>query len=177
MSEPYIGEIRMFAGTFAPVGWEPCDGHELPISEYEALYNLIGTTYGGDGQSTFALPNLCGRIPIHQGQGPGISQNYQLGATGGVTSTTLTTSQMPSHTHTLTLPLNTPGTDSVTPAPNLFFQQQPAQDMYLTDPPEEGQGLNLGIGQAGGNQPHENRQPFLAVTFIIAVYGIYPQPN
>jgi microcystin-dependent protein len=99
MSEPYVGEIRMFGGNFAPAGWAMCDGATLPISENEVLFQLIGTTYGGDGQETFQLPNLCSRVPIHQGQGPGISQYYVIGETGGVESVTLTSQQIPVHNH------------------------------------------------------------------------------
>src|SRR5437870_12805594 len=99
MAQPYVGEIRMFGGNFAPAGWMFCEGELLPISEYETLFNLIGTTYGGDGQSTFALPDLRGRLPLHVGQGPGITQSYQLAQTGGVESVTLTTQQIPIHSH------------------------------------------------------------------------------
>src|SRR5881394_307932 len=99
MSNPYIGEIRMFGGNFAPNGWAFCDGSLIAISENDALFNLIGTTYGGDGQNTFALPDLRGRIPVHQGQGPGISQNYTIGEVAGVENVTLTTQQIPSHNH------------------------------------------------------------------------------
>src|SRR3954465_15696905 len=98
MAQPYVGEIRMFAGNFAPAGWMFCDGQLLPISEYETLFQLIGTTYGGDGQSTFALPDLQSRVPIHNGNGPG-GVNFQLSETGGVETVTLTTQQIPSHTH------------------------------------------------------------------------------
>src|SRR5262245_35631807 len=101
MSQPFVGEIRMFGGNFAPAGWAFCQGQLLPISQNETLFNLIGTTYGGDGQNTFALPDLQGRVPMHQGQGPGISQSYIIGETGGVESVTLTTQQIPSHNHPL----------------------------------------------------------------------------
>src|SRR6478609_4919517 len=101
MSSPYVGEIRMFAGSFAPAGWAFCNGQLMPISENDTLFNLIVTTYGGDGQETFGLPDLQGRVPVHAGQGPGISQNYQLGEKAGVESVTLTLNQIPSHTHTL----------------------------------------------------------------------------
>src|ERR1700755_2878981 len=102
MAQPYVGEIRIFAGNFAPAGWMFCEGELLPISEYETLFNLIGTTYGGDGQETFALPDLQGRAPMHAGQGPGISQNYTLGEQGGVETVTLTTQQIPNHNHAFT---------------------------------------------------------------------------
>ena len=102
MSDPYVGEIRIFAGNFAPVGWAFCEGQVMPISENDVLFNLIGTTYGGDGQETFALPDLSGRVPVHQGQGPGISQNYVIGEKGGVEGVTITTAQTPIHTHPLT---------------------------------------------------------------------------
>src|SRR5438552_10310906 len=99
MGQPFVGEIRIFAGNFAPAGWMICDGQLLPISENDTLFNLIGTTYGGDGQETFALPDLQGRFPLHQGQGPGISQNYIIGEEAGVETVTLTNQQIPAHNH------------------------------------------------------------------------------
>jgi microcystin-dependent protein len=170
MSQPYIGEIRMFGGNFAPAGWAFCTGQLVPISENDALFNLIGTTYGGDGQENFALPNLQGRIPIHAGQGPGISQNYQLGEMAGVETVTLTTQQIPIHNHALvasTDPANTPNPgNNVLSAPitaTPFFQQNPTVAMNP----------NMLAGQ-GGNQPHDNMMPFLVVNYIISLFGIYP---
>lgn len=172
MAQPYIGEIRMFAGNFAPSGWMFCQGQLLPISEYETLFNLIGTTYGGDGQSTFALPNQQGRVPIHMGTGPS-GTTYQLAETGGVEQVTLTTSQIPAHTHPLMVSTDAGG--AVSPngtvlgvGPNVkIFRPQPATAA-----------MDAGaIGSAGGSQPHENLQPYLCVDFIISLFGIYPSPT
>jgi microcystin-dependent protein len=173
MSDPYVGEIRMFGGNFAPAGWHLCDGSLLPISENEVLFNLIGTTYGGDGQENFGVPDLQGRIPLHAGQGPAISQTYQLGEKAGSESVTLSTQQIPIHNHALvpsTDPANTPNPGGnvlgtpVTATP--FFQQEPNVAM------------NAGIlAPQGGSQPHDNMMPFLVVTFIISKFGIYPPQN
>lgn len=164
MAQPYVGEIRMFAGNFAPAGWMFCEGEELPISEYETLFNLIGTTYGGDGQSTFALPDLRGRIPMHQGNG------YILAQTGGVEDVTLTVSQIPSHSHSLTAN-SAPGTQS-SPAGNRLAQSRSVVP-YLNDP-TSGSFRAGAVGSAGGTQPHTNMQPYLCVNFIISLFGIFP---
>jgi microcystin-dependent protein len=166
MAQPYVGEIRMFAGNFAPAGWMFCEGQLLPISEYETLFNLIGTTYGGDGQSTFALPDLRGRIPIHFGNG------FTLAETGGAETITLTVSQIPAHSHAFLATSNT--TASTSPTSNLggvsnVFGVFP----YGTDAPR----LNLApssISPVGGSQPHDNFQPYLCVDFIISLFGIFP---
>jgi microcystin-dependent protein len=158
----------MFAGTFNPAGWAHCDGALLPISENETLFNLIGTTYGGDGQETFALPNLCGRLPIHQGQGPGIWQNYQLGESAGVESVTLTTQQIPAHSHQ---PLATNAPTSNDPA-GRAWASSPARQFVTGVTPDVD--MVPAIGVNGGSQPHENMQPFLVVTFIISLFGIFP---
>jgi microcystin-dependent protein len=171
--QPYTGEIRMFAGNFAPVGWEHCDGRLLPISEYETLFNLIGTTYGGDGESTFALPDLQGRVPIHQGQGPGLSQSYTLAEMGGAESVTLTTQQMPSHTHPYTVSA-APGNDpnaaghviASPPGVTAFIRENPTVPMAAST-----------LTPAGGSQPHENLMPVLGVTFIISVFGVFPRSS
>lgn len=164
MAQPYVGEIRMFAGNFAPAGWMFCSGQLLPISENETLFNLIGTTYGGDGQSTFALPDLRGRLPIHFGNG------FILSQTGGAEEVTLTTQQIPSHTHPLRGSLN-PGTQ---PSPVGFV---PAANntisMFTASPPAVAMAAQA-IGQAGGTQPHTNFQPYLCVNFIISLFGIFP---
>jgi microcystin-dependent protein len=168
MSEPYVGEIRIFAGTFAPAGWMFCDGVTLPISENEVLFQLIGTTYGGDGQETFNLPNLQGRIPIHTGTGAGIT--YQLGEMAGVESVTLTVNQIPSHTHPM-LAADAAGTQ-ITPGGNLparSFNVTP----YINEPPD-GNFNATAIGADGGSQPHDNFQPYTCVNFIISLFGIYP---
>ena len=168
MAQPYVGEIRMFAGNFAPAGWAFCDGQLLPISENETLFQLIGTTYGGDGESTFALPDLRGRIPIHQGNG------FILAETGGAEEITLTSSQIPSHTHAL---LATTANGQV---PN------PGGQVLATNPGnvrpyiEDGPTLNMApaaIGPVGGSQPHTNFQPYLCVEFIISLFGLFPSPT
>jgi microcystin-dependent protein len=166
MGQPFVGEIRMFAGNFAPAGWMFCEGQLLPIAENETLFNLIGTTYGGDGQSTFALPDLRGRLPIHQGNG------FILAETGGAEEITLTAQQIPSHTHPY-LCSTTPSNQS-NPLNNVAGQSA-SIDWYITDVP----GVNLAataIGPAGGSQPHTNFQPYLCVDFIISLFGIFPQP-
>jgi microcystin-dependent protein len=172
MGTPYVGEIRMFGGNFAPVNWMFCNGQLLPISEYDTLFNLIGTTYGGDGQSTFALPNLQGRLPVHMGQGSGLS-SYVIGQSAGVETVTLTTNQIPIHTH---VPLSRgAGSESPNPAGMLWGATDAAA--YATPPPS-GAFMNAGtIGLAGGNQPHDNMPPYLTINFIISLFGIYPSPT
>jgi microcystin-dependent protein len=168
MAQPYIGEIRMFAGNFAPAAWAFCDGQLLPISENEALFQLIGTTYGGDGESTFALPDLRGRIPIHQGNG------FILAETGGAEEITLTTQQIPVHNHALlasTATGNNPNPQGVLLATNPGTVQP-----YIEDNPTS----NLAVGAVvpvGGSQPHTNFQPYLCVDFIISLFGIFPSPT
>lgn len=173
---PILGEIRIFAGNFAPQGWFLCQGQLLPISQYEALYNLIGTTYGGDGQTTFGLPNLQGRGPVHIGQGLGLS-NYVLGQASGSETVTLTSNQMPAHTHLFQAGVNTDGTkttlfDGTNAYPGVTSGATYASTTDSTMGTMTGPG-----GITGGNQPHENMQPFLAVNFIIAYEGIYPSQN
>jgi microcystin-dependent protein len=167
MSNPYIGEIRMFGGNFAPAGWAFCEGQLMPISENDALFNLIGTTYGGDGQETFALPDLQGRLPLHQGGG------FVIGERAGVESVTLTSNQMPAHNHTM-LGSNDQGSSN---APgNAVLGSTPAAAQafpYGTDPPR-GAIDPSSIQPSGGSQPHENFQPYLCVNFIISLFGIYP---
>lgn len=167
MAQPYVGELRMFAGNFAPNGWAFCDGSLLAISENETLFQLIGTTYGGDGQSTFALPDLRGRIPIHQGNG------FVLAQTGGAEEITLTTQQIPSHTHPL---LATADTGSLTtPAGNVLASSYNVTP-YINDAPS----TNLSaaaIGAIGGSQPHDNLQPYLCISFIVSLFGIFPSPT
>lgn len=170
MSSPYVGEIRMFGGTFAPAGWAFCDGQLQPISQNDTLFTLIGTTYGGDGEETFALPNIQSRFPIHAGQGPGISQNYQLGETGGVESVTLTTQQMPNHNHAFlastAIAQNPQATDSV-PA------QSSVVKLYFGEAPDAQMNASM-LQPVGGNQPHDNLQPYLAVSYILSLFGIFP---
>lgn len=169
MAQPYVGEIRMFGGTFAPAGWMLCDGQLLPISENETLFQLIGTTYGGDGESTFALPNLQSRVPLHQGNG------FQLAQMGGVESVTLSTAQMTSHTHALLATINQ-GTQNQ--ANSNLLAQSPTQNAfpYGSDVPPATLNAST-ITPAGGSQPHENLQPYLAINFIISLFGIFPSPS
>lgn len=169
MSNPYVGEIRMFGGNFAPAGWAFCDGQLLPISENDTLFNLIGTTYGGDGQETFALPNLQSRIPMHAGTGSdGI--NYQVGEMIGVESVTLTTNQLPTHNHTMLA--TTDGGLSNSPAGN-FLANSSAIKLYTGSAPSVPLNANA-ITPAGGSQPHENLQPYLCINFILSLFGIFP---
>jgi microcystin-dependent protein len=167
MAQPYVGEIRMFAGNFAPAGWMFCDGSLLPISENETLFNLIGTTYGGDGQSTFALPDLRGRIPLHQGSG------FTLAETGGVESVTLTVPQIPAHPHAL-LCKNGAATD---PNPqNDVLAEQLAVSAYQSQAPAAAMAAQS-ISSTGGTQPHNNFQPYLCISFIISLFGLFPSPT
>ena len=166
MSQPYVGEIRMFAGNFAPAGWMFCEGQLLPISEYETLFNLIGTTYGGDGQSTFALPDLRGRLPIHQGNG------FTLAETGGVETVTLTVSQIPAHSHPF-LASNS-GTTVDSPGGNVLGPITTASTfLYVPAAGTSPMSPNT-IGSTGGSQPHDNFQPYLCIDFIISLFGVFP---
>jgi microcystin-dependent protein len=166
MAQPYVGEIRMFGGNFAPAGWMFCEGQLLPISENETLFNLIGTTYGGDGQSTFALPDLRGRIPIHFGNG------FLLAETGGVESVTLTTQQIPVHTHPM-LASQTAAT-TLDPTDNILATAPLATTFpYGTDNPLTPLAAKA-VSIVGGSQPHDNFQPYLCIDFIISLFGIFP---
>ena len=169
MAQPYVGEIRMFAGNFAPAGWMFCEGQLLPISENETLFQLIGTTYGGDGESTFALPDLRGRIPIHQGNG------FILAETGGAEEITLTVNQIPAHSHPLLATTNQ-GTQNQ-PNDNLLAQS-PTQNAfpYGSDNPPATLSPTT-ASPVGGSQPHTNFQPYLCVDFIISLFGIFPSPT
>lgn len=168
MPEPYVGEIRMFGGNFAPNGWMFCEGQTLPISENEVLFQLIGTTYGGDGQETFNLPNLASRVPIHMGTGPD-GTTYQLGEMAGTEQETLTVQQMPVHSHVMTASDDIPTLNS--PANNV--PGQAAAKFYRNGSPSVQ--LNAqAVGPAGGSQPHENTQPFLCINFIISLFGVFP---
>ena len=164
MAQPYVGEIRMFAGNFAPAGWMFCEGQLLPISEYETLFNLIGTTYGGDGQSTFGLPDLRGRLPIHYGNG------FTLAETGGVETITLTVSQIPAHSH----PLLVSSQNALSAQPAGAVLGQPTTiDAYRVAVPDSSL-APTSISSVGGSQPHDNFQPYLCVSFIISLFGIFP---
>lgn len=173
MSQPYVGEIRLFPYTFAPNGWLDCDGRLLPISEYDVLFNLIGTTYGGDGMNTFALPNLCGRVPIHQGTGTGLG-TYVLGQQAGTESVTLIPNQLPAHTHAFNA-VNS-AASSPGPAANLQLGSVSGDTLYTNSITGIGSG-NLAltaVGSAGGGLPHDNTMPSLVARFCIAWAGVYP---
>lgn len=168
MSDSYVGEVRLAGFNFAPVGWALCAGQIIAISDNSTLFNLIGTTYGGDGQSNFALPNLQGRIPIHQGTN-GVS-TYNIGQTGGLETVTLNVSQYPKHNHALLGSTNSGGASN--PANNAVG----ALKVYSTEPPATAMNSNMLTLSGGGNQPHENRQPYLVLNWIISLYGVYPTP-
>ena len=165
MSTPYVGEIRIFAGNFAPAGWLFCNGQLLPISENETLFQLIGTTYGGDGQSTFALPDLQSRVPIHKGNG------FVQAEAAGVESVTLLNSQMPIHSHAYLAATNPA---SIASPSGTILAESSQINMYIADDPSAQLASNA-IGPVGGSQPHENMQPYLCVNFIISLFGIFPQ--
>ena len=172
MSEPFVGEIRMFAGNFAPRGWSYCDGQLLAVTQNDALFSLLGTIYGGDGRTTFGLPDLRGRIPVHAGSGPGLSPR-KLGAKGGAENVTVTANQLPSHTHAAQA---TTGVGSSTNPSGLLPARSAAGDTYVDD--FSATTMNpAAISNTGGSQRHTNLMPFLCVHFIIALFGIYPSRN
>jgi microcystin-dependent protein len=177
MSQPYVGEIKLFAGSFAPSGWAMCQGQLMPISENDTLFNLIGTIYGGDGQETFGLPDLQGRVPIHMGQGPGISQTYQIGEEGGVESVTLSTQQIPVHNHAV---LVTQTGQQLGPGGAYFATATSSQagvNAYNNTTAADTPLVNTSLQPVGGNQPHDNIQPTLCVSYIISLFGIFPSQN
>jgi microcystin-dependent protein len=181
MSEPFIAEIRCFGFNFAPIGWAKCNGQLLSIAQNNALYAIIGTTYGGDGQTTFALPNLQGQIPMHWGNGSG-GFNTVIGEVQGVTDVTLLTSQLPQHTHTVTVVSYPAGGGSErTAVPNnqSFLSSSQAPDaVYQTAPTSVTAAFSpKAISPVGGSQPHDNMQPYLALNFCIALEGIFPSRN
>jgi microcystin-dependent protein len=170
MAQPYVGEIRIFAGNFAPAGWMFCEGQLLPISEYEVLFNLISTTYGGDGQSTFALPDMRGRIPVHMGNG------YTLADTGGVEQVTLTTSQIPAHRHSMfgmTPTGAAPQGNATHQTPVGNLPAGGSIKAYVQTTPDVLMDA-AAIENSGGSQPHNNFMPYVCVDFIISLFGIYP---
>jgi microcystin-dependent protein len=170
MGEPYVGEIRMFAGNFAPNGWMFCEGQTLPISENDVLFQLIGTTYGGDGQETFNLPNLASRVPMHMGTGPD-GTTYQIGEMAGTEQVTLTNQQIPIHTHPLVA--SAANGTATNPAGNVLAASTSSVKPYIVGAPS----ANLyasAIAPAGGSQPHENCQPFICINYIISLFGVFP---
>ncbi len=168
MAQPYVGEIRIFGGNFAPAGWMFCEGQLLPISENETLFQLIGTTYGGDGQETFALPDLRGRLPVHQGNG------FILAETGGAEEITLTVNQIPAHSHPFIASSAAGGSSNAgnntlaTSVGNLYFSS-PASSPGTMSPSM--------VSPVGGSQPHTNFQPYLCLNYIISLFGIFPSPT
>lgn len=167
MSDPYVGEVRLFAGNFAPLNWAFCQGQLLPIAEFDTLFNLIGTTYGGDGVSTFALPDLRGRVPIHSGQGPGLSPRT-LGSQGGSEAVTLGAQHMPAHSHVL----NASKTAGTAPPTNGVLA---ATSVNAYDNSQAATNMAPGaLGVQGGSQPHNNMAPYVAVSYIISLFGIFP---
>jgi microcystin-dependent protein len=168
MAQPYVGEIRIFAGNFAPAGWFFCEGQSIPISEFDTLFTLIGTTYGGDGEETFNLPDLRGRIPIHQGNG------FILAENGGAEEITLTQTQTPVHNHAFLADTGAGNTQS--PGPGVLVAAGVNLDLYREFPPSVAMSP-LSISPVGGSQPHTNFQPYQCLNFIISPYGIFPSPT
>lgn len=171
MSEPFVGEIRMFAGNFAPRGWAFCDGQLLAVSQNDALFSLLGTIYGGDGRTTFGLPDMRGRIPIHAGFGPGLSER-RLGVKGGAEKVTLTVNQLPSHSHATSENATSHKADSTDPTGRIPARA-PGLDPYADAGPDTNMAAST-ISSLGGSQAHTNLMPYLCIHFIIALVGIYP---
>jgi microcystin-dependent protein len=171
MSSPYVGEIRLFAGNFAPQGWAFCDGQLLSIAENTVLFELIGTTYGGDGQVTYALPDLRGRVPVHQGSNG--QSNYIVGESGGVETVTVTTGQMPAHRHAMLASTSAAG---ATHGPAEVLGSSAAMKLYGTGTPNMAMDPNA-ITRVGGGQPHDNLPPFVALSYIVSLFGIFPSQN
>jgi microcystin-dependent protein len=172
MSSPFVAEIRMFGFNFSPTGWAQCNGQLLPISQNTALFSLLGTFYGGDGKSTFALPDLQDSVPIHQGQGSGLSE-YFLGQTGGSQSVTLLTSEMPFHTHSVQAYDGDPA-DNRIPAPNMALGTPDPGNVYNTSNAGLTQMAPQALSPTGGSLPHNNLMPYLVVNFCIAMQGVFP---
>jgi microcystin-dependent protein len=174
VTTPYVGEIYMVGFNFAPEGWLQCNGQLVSISDYNTLYNLIGTTYGGDGQSTFAVPNLQSRVPVGTGQGAGLSP-YSLGEAGGVEYVTLSTAQMPAHSHTLLA--TSAAATAATPATGMLLATPSGDTLYSAGAGVKTALVPSMVTSVGSNQPHSNIQPSLGIFFIIAFEGLYPSPG
>jgi microcystin-dependent protein len=172
MGSPYIGEIRMFGGSFAPAGWAMCQGQLMPISQNDTLFNLIGTTYGGDGQETFGLPDCQGRVPVHQGTLAGGS-TYQIGEKAGVETVTLNTNQLPTHNHSFLC--TTDNGTATTPTGNILAANGQLKN-FSQFPPTAAMNGNA-LTPVGGSQPHENMMPYLCITFIVSLFGVFPTQN
>ena len=179
MAEPFLGQIILFAGNFPPRGWAFCDGQLLPIAQNTALFSLLGTIYGGDGRTTFALPDLRGRAPIHAGHGPGLT-NYSLGQRGGVENVVLSAQQLPAHGHiaTTTTKAQSGGGDSASPKDAVWAQDGTVgAQPYSTSAPNStmrSDAVEVSVQNTGGSQGHENRQPYLTINYIIALTGLFP---
>ena len=171
MSNPYVGEIKMFAGNFAPRAYAFCDGQLLAVSQNDALFSLFGTIYGGDGRNSFGLPDLRGRIPLHQGQGPGLSSR-RLGSKAGNEDVTLTTNQMPSHNHAYHA-ADAPSADAATPGGH-FLQGSPSVNVFAEGSSAIETFASGTISNEGGSRSHSNLQPTLCINFIVALFGVYP---
>lgn len=172
MATPFIAEIVMFAGNFAPRNWAFCQGQILSIAQNTALFSLLGTTYGGNGQTTFALPDLRGRVPIHPGQGPGLS-TYVLGEQGGTENVTLLTTQIPAHNHTAVTRANSGAANDTSPIGNFLADG----NQYNSASNAQMNATGVTIGNTGGSQPHTNIQPYTCINYIIALFGIFPSRN
>lgn len=174
MSEPFIAEIRMFAGNFAPRGWAFCAGQLLPINQNTALFSLLGTTYGGNGQTTFALPDLCGRAPMHAGNGPGLTPR-SLGEAGGQENVVLAINQVPAHSHAAQVNASNGAANSLSPVGTVLAVSAQGNAFATGSPPTSPMSASAAsVANAGGNQGHNNMQPYTAVSFIIALQGIFP---
>ncbi len=176
MATPFLGQITIFAGNFAPRNWAFCSGQLLSIAQNTALFSILGTTYGGNGQSTFALPDLRGRVPVHPGQGPGLSA-YTLGEVAGSENTTLNINQIPAHNHAVTVAVTSAGGDRQTPVGNILATDAAGGTAGYSSGATNGNLAGTSSALAGGTQPHSNLQPYLCVNFIIALFGVFPSRN
>jgi microcystin-dependent protein len=176
VGQPFIGEIRMFGGNFPPAGWAFCDGQLMAISENDTLFNLIGTTYGGDGQETFAMPDMRGRAPLHMGTGPGLTQTYQIGENIGVEQVQLSIQQIPVHSHPLLATNQNPAPSPQGAVFGAVNSGPVGSVVYGADVPVTPLSA-VNNTTAGGSQPHDNMQPYLGINFIISLFGVYPTQN